>query len=216
MPKDAPFLTPELLLHGYSVGVFPMAEHRDDTEVFWVDPKRRGVLPLDGFHISRSLARTMRKTRWRYNLNTAFSDVVSGCAAREDTWISDDISNAYLSLYRHGRAHSFEVWDDDTLLGGVYGVTLGSAFFGESMFSRATNASKIALAGCVDHLARAGFKLFDTQFQTAHLATLGAQEIPRARYHARLEYALSLQAEITSVPLSTPSAVLNRLRPSTP
>lgn len=214
MPKDAPFLSPELLLHGYSVGVFPMAEHRDDPEVFWVDPKKRGVLPLDGFHISRSLARDMRRTAWHFALNTAFSEVVEGCAARPDTWISNEIFAAYSALHRRGHAHSFELWEDNTLVGGVYGVTLGAAFFGESMFSRATNASKIALAGCVDHLARAGFRLFDTQFLTDHLASLGAVEIPRAQYHARLEYALHGYAEISQVQVSSPKSVLERLRPS--
>ena len=212
MPKDTPFLSPELLLHGYSVGVFPMAEHKDDPDVFWVDPKRRGVLPLNGFHVSRSLARAMRKTDRTYALNTAFAEVVEGCADRGDTWISEEISEAYQSLHRQGHAHSFELWHGQTLVGGVYGVTLGAAFFGESMFSRETNASKIALAGCVDHLARAGFKLFDTQFLTDHLASLGAIEIPRARYHAQLENALRQQANISLVELSTPVDAMRRIR----
>ena len=172
MPKDAPSLTPDLLLQGYAMGIFPMAEHRDDPEVFWVDPKRRGILPLDGFHLSRSLGRQMRQTPWTFAINRDFAGVVDGCADREDTWISADIADAYLRLHEQGFAFSFEVYDGSDLVGGVYGVALGAAFFGESMFSRATNSSKMALAGCVDHLRRASFSLFDTQFITPHLTSL--------------------------------------------
>ncbi|MCB1312018.1 MAG: leucyl/phenylalanyl-tRNA--protein transferase, partial [Sedimentitalea sp.] len=188
-------LTPQLLLHGYSIGIFPMAEHRDDAEIFWVDPKRRGVLPLEGFHISRSLARRMRRGGYRITVDADFAGVVAGCADRAETWISDALRRHYLTLHAMGHAHSLEVWEGPVLIGGVYGVVLGAAFFGESMFSRRTDASKIALAHLVDRLNRAGFTLFDTQFLTDHLASLGGIEIPRAEYHRRLDAALSRQAD---------------------
>ena len=206
-----PDLTPELLLHGYSIGIFPMAEHRDDPEIFWVDPRRRGVFPLDGFHISRSLSRAMRRTRFTITTNTAFNDVVTGCADRADTWINAEIFGLYAQLHRLGHAHALEVWEDDMLVGGVYGVTLGRAFFGESMFSRRDNASKIALACLVDRLNRGGFTLFDTQFLTPHLASLGAQEITRAAYHARLEMALMKTADFTAPAAASPQDVVQRM-----
>jgi len=206
-----PDLTPELLLHGYSIGIFPMAEHRDDPEIFWVDPRRRGVFPLDGFHISRSLARAMRRTRFTITTNTAFNDVVTGCADRADTWINAEIFSLYAQLHALGHAHALEVWEDDMLVGGVYGVTLGRAFFGESMFSRRDNASKIALACLVDRLNRGGFTLFDTQFLTPHLASLGAQEITRAAYHARLEMALMKTADFTAPAAANPQDVVQRM-----
>ena len=206
-----PDLTPELLLHGYSIGIFPMAEHRDDPEIFWVDPRRRGVFPLDGFHISRSLSRAMRRTRFTITTNTAFNDVVAGCADRADTWINAEIFSLYAQLHRLGHAHALEVWEDDMLVGGVYGVTLGRAFFGESMFSRRDNASKIALACLVDRLNRGGFTLFDTQFLTPHLASLGAQEITRAAYHARLEMALMKTADFTAPAAASPQDVVQRM-----
>ncbi|MEL7167271.1 MAG: leucyl/phenylalanyl-tRNA--protein transferase [Pseudomonadota bacterium] len=193
-------LTPDLLLRGYATGIFPMAEARDDPEVFWVDPTRRGVLPLDGFHMSRSLARAMRRSTWHVRIDSDFAGVLDGCADRADTWINDEIRRLYLALHLRGRAHSVEIWDDDTLVGGVYGVTLGAAFFGESMFSRATNASKMALAVAVDHLRTGGFVLFDTQFITPHLASLGAVEISRARYRARLNEALEITAAFSPKP----------------
>ena len=183
-------LTPDLLLHGYSIGVFPMAEHRNDTEVFWVDPKKRGIFPLDGFHSSRSLRKAMRKVDWTCRINGDFAAVVEACADRVETWINDDIFEMYAQLHSLGHAHSFELWDDDVLIGGVYGVTLGRAFFGESMFSKRTDASKIALVCLIDHLKRTGFELFDTQFQSEHLQSLGAIEISRAAYHDLLDLAL--------------------------
>lgn len=206
-----PDLTPELLLHGYSIGIFPMAEHRDDPEIFWVDPRRRGVFPLDGFHISRSLSRAMRRTRFTITTNTAFNEVVTGCADRADTWINAEIFSLYAQLHRLGHAHALEVWEDDMLVGGVYGVTLGRAFFGESMFSRRDNASKIARACLVDRLNRGGFTLFDTQFLTPHLASLGAQEITRAAYHARLEMALMKTADFTAPAAASPQEVVQRM-----
>ena len=204
-------LTPELLLQGYASGIFPMAESRDDPEIFWVDPKLRGVLPLDGFHMSRSLMRDMRRTDWRLQTNTAFEAVVDGCADRIDTWINPDIHRLYLELHQIGHAHSFEIWDEARLVGGVYGVTLGTAFFGESMFSRATNGSKMALAAAVDHLLRARFTLFDTQFITPHLASLGAIEITRAAYHRKLAQAMRQEAAFSNVPQATLQEVVQRM-----
>jgi leucyl/phenylalanyl-tRNA---protein transferase len=206
-----PDLTPELLLQGYAMGIFPMAEHRDDPDIFWVDPRLRGVFPIDGFHISRSLARTMRRTAFTVSINTAFSDVVKGCADREDTWINAEIFALYQALHDRGAAHSIEVWDGDDLVGGVYGVTLGAAFFGESMFSRRDNASKIALACLIDRLKRGGFTLFDTQFLTPHLASLGAVEITRDAYHKRLEEALERAADFEGPAPSTPQDVVQRM-----
>ena len=188
-----------------------MAEHRDDPEIFWVDPRRRGVFPLDGFHISRSLSRAMRRTRFTITTNTAFNDVVTGCADRADTWINAEIFSLYAQLHTLGHAHALEVWEDDMLVGGVYGVTLGRAFFGESMFSRRDNASKIALACLVDRLNRGGFTLFDTQFLTPHLASLGAQEITRAAYHARLEMALMKTADFTAPAAASAQEVVQRM-----
>jgi len=195
-----PTLTPDLLLQGYAAGIFPMAEGRDDAEVFWVDPQRRGVLPLHGFHMSRSLARAMRRSDWTVRLDQDFAGVVDGCADRVDTWINDEIRRLYLGLHRRGNAHSFELWDGETLIGGVYGVVLGAAFFGESMFSRRTNASKMALAVAVDHLSRGGFTLFDTQFLTAHLASLGGIEVSRAKYRQDLAKALDRTALFLPAP----------------
>jgi leucyl/phenylalanyl-tRNA---protein transferase len=188
-------LTPDLLLLGYARGIFPMAEARDDPEVFWVDPERRGIFPLDGFHVSRSLARTLRSGRYRTTADAAFRAVMAGCADRTDTWISPAILQGYGALYDLGRAHSVEVWDGDDLVGGVYGVALGAAFFGESMFSRRTDASKVALACLIHRLRTAGFTLFDTQFLTPHLASLGAVEIPRADFKRALHVALARPAD---------------------
>lgn len=188
-------LTPEILLSAYAGGIFPMAEHRDDPEIFWVDPRERGVIPLDGFHISRSLAKTIRSERYKITYDVDFAGVVQGCADRDETWINDMLFDLYTQLNRVNLAHSIEVWDADRLVGGVFGVTLGGAFFGESMFSRSRDASKVGLAYLVDRLHAGGFALFDTQFITTHLSSLGAQEIPRVSYRSQLENALSLNAE---------------------
>lgn len=203
-------LTAETLLHGYSIGVFPMAEHRDDPDVFWVDPRRRGILPLDDFHISRSLARRIRKESFRLTRNHDFEGVLQGCADRSETWINRKIHDLYATLHRRGQAHSIEVWDNARLVGGVYGVVLGSAFFGESMFSHQTDASKVALAYLVTHLRLSGFTLFDTQFLTEHLASLGGVEIPRSLYHNKLADALQRKADITIRPLPSSQDVLQR------
>ena len=204
-------LTPELLLHAYTQGIFPMAESRDNPEVYWVDPRRRGVLPLDGFHLSRTLTRRIRKGDYSVDMNTDFLGVVDACADRDETWINQEIRGLYGELHRMGHAHSLEIRHDGQLTGGVYGVAIGGAFFGESMFSRRTDASKIALAHLVSHLRNCGFALFDTQFITPHLETLGAKEISRAAYHALLAVALNLPADISGKPLSRdPQSVLQR------
>ena len=200
----------ELLLHGYMTGIFPMAESRDSPEVKWVRPRLRGILPLEGFHISRSLRRTIRRGGFEIGLDGDFAGVLDGCAAREETWINDQIRSAYLALHRRGFAHSLEVREGGRLVGGVYGVALGGAFFGESMFSRRRDASKLALAWLTRHLLNCGFVLFDTQFITPHLASLGGQEIPHEDYMARLRPALRLRADIRAQPLPEASAILQR------
>jgi len=205
-------LTPELLLTAYASGVFPMAKDRDDPEVFWIDPRQRGIIPLDGFHLSRSLKRTILRAPFELTLDLAFEEVVRGCADRDETWINDEIFRAYFALHRQGHAHSIEAWSGDELVGGVYGVALGRAFFGESMFSRMTDASKVPLATLVAHLGMVGFTLFDTQFLTEHLASLGAIEIPRAEYRRRLSEALADgAAQVLSQPLPAPHSVVQWL-----
>ena len=203
-------LTPELLLHGYSIGIFPMAEHRHDPEIFWVDPRERGVMPLNGFHLSRSLKRSLKKSDYRIGINEDFIGTVDGCADRAETWINDEIRTLYGALHARGKAHSLEVWDGADLIGGVYGVTLGSAFFGESMFSRRRDASKIALAYLVDRLRLARFTLFDTQFITPHLASLGGVEISRALYHNMLQEALSRHADFLGPKIPSAQEVIQR------
>jgi leucyl/phenylalanyl-tRNA---protein transferase len=192
-------LDPDTLLRAYAMGIFPMADGRDDPEIHWIDPRRRGILPLDGFHMSRSLSRRVRSGSYRVTADAAFDAVVAACADRSETWISHRIQRLYLQLHQQGQAHSIEVWDKDRLAGGVYGVTLGAAFFGESMFSRATDASKVALAFAVHRLRAGGFRLFDTQFLTPHLASLGGIEISRAEYHRRLAAAVAVRADFAPV-----------------
>ena len=210
MPRDMN-LSPELLLHGYSIGIFPMAEHQGDSEVFWVDPKRRGIFPLNGFHMSRSLARRIRRGGFTVTTNQDFDAVLQGCANRSETWINDEIREQYLELHRRGHAHSVEVWEDDVLAGGVYGVVLGAAFFGESMFSQRTDGSKIALVYLIDRLRQGGFELFDTQFLTDHLASLGAIEISRAAYHHKLEIAIRRPATFSGPETPSAQAVIQRM-----
>jgi leucyl/phenylalanyl-tRNA--protein transferase len=194
MSADTP-LTPEILLRAYANGVFPMADSADDPEVYWVQPEIRGVMPLDGFHTSRSLRRAIKRADYTITFDTQFPDVVRGCADRDTTWINNTIFEHYMQLHALGHAHSIEINRDDVLIGGVYGVTLGTAFFGESMFSRATNASKIALYHLVEHLNARGFTLFDTQFQNPHIQTLGVIEMAQADYLLLLEKALHGHAE---------------------
>jgi leucyl/phenylalanyl-tRNA--protein transferase len=187
------------LLACYARGVFPMADAREDARVFLIDPERRGVIPLDGFHVPHRLARTVRREPFEVRVDTAFAEVVAACAeaapGRLETWINAPIERLYGQLHAAGYAHSVECWLDDELVGGLYGVALEGAFFGESMFSRRTDASKVALVHLVARLIAGGFTLLDTQFQTEHLARFGAQEISRREYHRRLARALQAPAE---------------------
>ncbi|MEO1044092.1 MAG: leucyl/phenylalanyl-tRNA--protein transferase [Pseudomonadota bacterium] len=187
-------IDPEVLLRAYAVGLFPMADSRDDEEVFWVEPKDRAILPLDGFHLSRSLKKTLRRDIFTLRCNTAFADVVNLCAEaapdRRETWINPTIRESYQLLHRIGHAHSIECWREGRLVGGLYGVSLGRAFCGESMFSRSTNASKVALSALVAAMRHGGFALLDCQFMTDHLASLGAIEIAQSEYLEQLDDAL--------------------------
>ncbi|MEM8789553.1 MAG: leucyl/phenylalanyl-tRNA--protein transferase [Pseudomonadota bacterium] len=190
-----PPISARLLLEAYASGVFPMAESADSAEIFWVDPKTRGVLPLDGLHISKSLRKTLRRGGFEVRLNTRFMEVVQACGARAETWINKEILALYQDLHRTGYAHSVEVWSGGQLTGGLYGVALGGAFFGESMFSARPDASKIALVHLVARLRVGGFTLLDTQFVTDHLERLGTVEITRGAYHRLLERALTQPAD---------------------
>jgi len=183
-------LDPRLLLQGYATGIFPMADSRDADELFWVEPRNRAIIPLDGFHLSRSLKRVLRSGRFAVTHDRDFRTVITACADREETWINAELESAMLALHGSGHAHSVEVWSGDGLVGGLYGVKLGRAFFGESMFSRATDASKVALAWLVARLRAGNFTLLDCQFMTEHLASLGAITVPRETYVALLSAAL--------------------------
>ncbi len=189
-------ISPEMLLRAYSIGMFPMADSADDPELFWVEPEIRGILPLDGFHVSRSLAKAIRAKPFDIRFDTAFDAVVAKCAEAADdrpsTWINTTIKKLYSALYSAGHAHSVEAWEGEELVGGLYGVSLGSAFFGESMFSRRTNASKICLVYLVERLRERGFTLLDTQFSTDHLKNFGVIDIPKADYAALLEVAVAV------------------------
>lgn len=187
-----------------------MSESRDDPTLFWVDPERRGIFDLDRFHISKSLSKAIRKQQFSVTLNQSFSQVVEHCAAREETWINTTLFALYGELHDMGYAHSVEVWDENLLVGGVFGLAIGGGFFGESMFSTKTNASKIALAYLTKHLSNCGFSLFDTQFITPHLASLGACEISRREYKARLSKAVISNATISSQKFPTAYSVLQR------
>jgi leucyl/phenylalanyl-tRNA--protein transferase len=183
-------LDPRLLLKGYAMGIFPMADSRNADDVFWVEPRQRAIIPIEHFHVSRSLRRTLASGRFIVTLDKDFEGVIAGCADRDETWINADIERAMLALHKLGHAHSIEIWSGADLVGGTYGVKLGRAFFGESMFSRMTDASKVALAWLLARLKLGGFILFDCQFMTSHLASLGAISIPRDRYVALLGDAL--------------------------
>jgi leucyl/phenylalanyl-tRNA--protein transferase len=205
-------LTPDLLLRAYASGVFPMADSREDPGVFWVEPRMRGVIPLNGFRVSRSLRRRILSGRFDLTVDKTFRNVVRACAAREETWINHRIEGLYLRLHRMGRAHSVEAWREGRLVGGIYGVALGGAFFGESMFSREADASKVALCYLVDRVRCAGFTLFDTQFITDHLASLGAVEISRDDYQDRLAEALRVRADFRIPgPLPSPQTLMQRM-----
>jgi leucyl/phenylalanyl-tRNA---protein transferase len=196
---------PDELLACYARGVFPMADGRDDPRLFFVDPDERGIFPLDAFHVPKRLARTVRSDCYRVTIDTAFRDVLEACAAphpdRPETWINQPILELYDALHRRGVAHSIECWDGDSLVGGLYGVRLGAAFFGESMFSRARDASKVALVHLVAHLIAGGFQLLDSQFVTTHLQQFGISEIPRAEYKRRLAAAINCQSVFPAVEL---------------
>jgi leucyl/phenylalanyl-tRNA--protein transferase len=183
-------LDPRLLLQGYATGIFPMADSREADELFWVEPRNRAIIPLDKFHISRSLKRTLRSARFAVTRDRAFAEVIAACADREETWINAELEQAMIALHGSGNAHSIEVWADGDLAGGLYGVKLGRAFFGESMFSRKTDASKVALAWLVARLKVGNFTLLDCQFMTEHLASLGAVTVTRETYVTLLAAAL--------------------------
>ena len=201
-------LTAEILLAAYAAGIFPMGESADDPELFWVDPRRRGILPLDAFHVPKRLRRVVRRGGFEIRCDSAFEGVIRGCAEatekRPNTWINDEIVRLYAGLFARGAAHSVESWLEGTLVGGLYGVSIGAAFFGESMFSRATDASKVALVHLAARLRLGGYRLLDTQFLTPHLAQFGGVEITRARYHRLLAEALAYRA---SFPAPLPAAV---------
>ncbi|WP_037504129.1 leucyl/phenylalanyl-tRNA--protein transferase [Sphingomonas jaspsi] len=180
-----------MLLRGYAAGIFPMSDARDADDIFWVEPRERAILPLDAFHCSRSLAKRLRSGRFRLTCDTAFHDVILACADRDETWINDSIERAVMGLYASGHAHSIECWEKDRLVGGLYGVKLGRAFFGESMFSRSTDASKVALAWLVARLRVGHYTLLDCQFMTDHLASLGAKTVSRETYAGLLGASLS-------------------------
>jgi leucyl/phenylalanyl-tRNA--protein transferase len=187
-------LDPRLLLQGYATGIFPMADSRETDELFWVEPRNRAIIPLDRFHVSRSLRRTIRQGKFAVTRDRDFAGVIAACADREETWINAELERAMLALHGSGHAHSIEVWKRGELVGGLYGVKLGRAFFGESMFSRTRDASKVALAWLVARLKAGNFTLLDCQFMTDHLASLGAVNVTRERYVALLSAALGAGA----------------------
>ncbi len=204
MSRRAFELTPELMLRAYRLGMFPMADTRASARLYWLDPEMRGVMPLDTFHVPRRLGRTVLAGTYDVTVNRDFSAVIAGCAAqlpgRNETWINPQIEALFTALHRRGDAHSVETWLDGQLVGGLYGVAIGGAFFGESMFSLARDASKVALVQLLARLRLGGFVLLDTQFVTTHLAQFGAIEIPRAAYRARLDRAIQAQAHFAAEP----------------
>ncbi len=214
-------VTPELMLRAYRVGLFPMAETRRGQRLYWLDPEQRGILPLDGFHLPRRLLRTVLSGPYEVTANRAFGAVIAGCAAaapgREDTWINTDIERLFHELHLQGHAHSVETWQDGVLVGGLYGVSLGGVFFGESMFSSARDASKVALVHLVARMRLGGYALLDTQFVTSHLAQFGAIEVPRDAYKALLAGAVQSQAVWLAAPdaetLSTEIRLLHSPEP---
>lgn len=203
-------ITPQVLLKAYACGIFPMAEAADDPALYWIEPQARGVLPLDGVHVGKRLARTVRQDRFEVRIDTDFFGVIGGCGAarvgRETTWINDKIRKLYFDLYDLGHCHTVECWRDGRLVGGLYGVALGSAFFGESMFSFETDASKVALVHLAGRLIAGGFTLLDCQFVTEHLRQFGTIEIDRAEFHRRLDRALATEADFNALPKTTRGA----------
>ncbi len=208
---NAPFeITPDVLLKAYACGIFPMAENADDPALFWVEPERRGIIPLSGFHISTRLARTVRSTALSVHVDRDFDAVIDGCAQpapdRDRTWINNRIRKLYRGLYDMGHCHTVEVYDGDRLVGGLYGVSLGRAYFGESMFHTVRDASKIALVHLIARLKAGGFTLCDTQYVTDHLRSFGAVEVPKKRYHKMLEDALAATADFHALPAAVTGA----------
>jgi leucyl/phenylalanyl-tRNA--protein transferase len=201
-------ITPEVLLKAYACGIFPMAENADDPALYWIEPELRGIIPLDGFHVPSRLARTVRSERFEVVSNRDFDSVIDGCAepgpGRSRTWINNRIRTLYRKLYDGGHCHTVEVYDGGALVGGLYGVSLGRTFFGESMFHHARDASKVALVHLVARLRAGGFKLLDTQFITQHLKTFGATEVPRRQYHKLLADALTGDADFAFFPVDAP------------
>ena len=212
-------ITPEVLLKAYACGIFPMAESAEDNALYWIEPEERGVIPLDRFHVSGRLARTVRSDRFTVAINRDFEAVIEGCAApkpgRGRTWINSRIRNLYRKLHERGHCHSIEVYQDNELVGGLYGVSLARAFFGESMFHYARDASKVALVHLVARLRAGGYSLLDTQFVTDHLKTFGAVEIPQRQYHKQLEAALIGEADFAALPLDRPLSGAEALRHAT-
>ena len=201
-------ITPQVLLKAYACGIFPMAESAEDPALYWIEPDMRGIIPLDGFHVPSRLARTVRMTRFTVHVNRDFEGIIDGCAEpkpdRSRTWINARIRRIYRALFDNGDCHTVEVYDGETLVGGLYGVSLGRAFFGESMFHHARDASKIALVHLVARLKAGGYRLLDTQFVTGHLKTFGAVEVPKHRYHRLLEEAVVGHADFFALPADRP------------
>jgi leucyl/phenylalanyl-tRNA--protein transferase len=203
-PAQSVEITADILLRAYSIGLFPMAESSDSSTLFWVDPKTRGIFPLDGLVLSRSLIKTLRSDRFEIRADASFDAVVVACANREKTWINAEIRRLYRELFDAGHAHSIEVLQNGALVGGLYGVSLGAAFFGESMFHFARDASKAALVHLIARMRLGGYRLLDTQFVTPHLASLGAIEVTRDAYLQMLGQALSINADFSAWPASRP------------
>ncbi|MEM6650427.1 MAG: leucyl/phenylalanyl-tRNA--protein transferase [Pseudomonadota bacterium] len=211
-PQTPQRLTTDLLLKAYQIGYFPMAEDRFSRDIFWVKPDIRGVIPLNDFHISKSLKKRVRQDRYEIKVNTSFKDVIEGCALpqthRFQTWINAPIIEAYTALFQQGHAHCVEAWENDQLVGGLYGVSIGAAFFGESMFSTATDASKVALVHLVGRLRVGGYQLLDAQFQNDHLTQFGAQEIPAGEYEIMLKDAISKSSDFYRLPAQTSGSTI--------
>jgi leucyl/phenylalanyl-tRNA--protein transferase len=214
--RDNPLLeiTPQVLLRAYACGIFPMAESADDPQLYWIEPQARGVLPLERMMVPRRLARTIRRAPYEIRIDTAFEGVIEGCASsrpgRRSTWINAQIRNLYWELFRQGHCHTVEVWHEGELAGGLYGVALGGAFFGESMFSNVRDASKIALVYLAARLIHGGFLLLDTQFVTDHLRQFGTVEVEKPEFHAKLDAAIEAEADFMRLPRhASPSEVLD-------
>jgi len=205
--KDIQEISTDMLLYAYASGVFPMAESAQSDEILWIDPDRRGVIPLNGLHLSRSLKKLLKSDRYTLKINQNFAKVVAACADRAETWINPQIAGLYDELFEMGHAHSVEVFEADKLVGGLYGVSIAGAFFGESMFSYQISASKVALAALVARLNFGGYLLLDTQFLTPHLETMGGVEISKAAYKTRLENALQQPADFHLLQLSDTSSI---------